>query len=59
MNCERGLYGQEWLATLLLLSLLPGSANHPGVPGALVPKSGGLALPYLKRRREGHVYILE
>ena len=23
MNCERGLYGQEWLATLLLLSLPP------------------------------------
>ena len=44
------LHLKELLATLPLLGILPGSANHLGVLVAPVTKSGGLSLPYNKRR---------
>ena len=49
------LYVEERLATLLLLSLLSGSANHLGVPVAVLTKSGSLALPQNKKRGS-HLY---
>lgn len=56
MNEEHEAPSKELLVTLLLLGLLPGSANYLGVPIALVAKSGGLCLP-CDRRRELHLFL--